>query len=65
MSGGVQRPRRATSAQMAAWRDRMGYDKERAAQALGISVRTWYRWLAGTTKSPAALGDKFRTEGWA
>ncbi len=63
MASAARKPRAATPAQLAAWRDRMGYTNEQASEVLGIGLRTWYRWLAGGSRSPKALGEKFRTEG--
>jgi DNA-binding XRE family transcriptional regulator len=56
-------PKAATPAQVAAWRNRMGYTNEQAAKALDVSERTFYRWLAGDSDSPRWLRSRFLTEG--
>lgn len=52
----------ATAAQVASWKNRMGYTNAEAAEALGVSERTFYRWLAGDSQSPRWLFDRFLSE---
>lgn len=53
----------ATAAQVGAWRDRLGFTNAQAAEHLGVSERTFYRWLAGDSQSPRWLRSRFLTKG--
>lgn len=53
----------ASAAQVAAWKKRMGFTNEQAAEALGVGLRTFYRWLRGGAPGPRWQGDRFRQEG--
>ena len=47
-----------TSADLAAWRQRMGYTHRQAAQALGVTLATYQRWERGadfTTGKPVVI----------